>query len=270
MKLSEATKILLGACVPSARYDAKQIFEHIGGYSQLEMTVSDVCTEDSEVIDAVMRRAEREPLQYIIGKVYFYNEEYEVNENCLIPRSDTEILVDYAVKNIPHGARFLDLCTGSGCVGISVLKNTSCTTAILADISERALALCKRNAEHNGISEERYAAVCTNVLEEKIDGEVYAVLSNPPYIPEAEYLTLEKEIFHEPREAFVADREGLEFYERLTPTYRNSLLPGGFIAYEIGASQADPLIKIAEQNGMSCEILRDLSGHDRVAVLRIK
>ena len=261
---------MLSAGVSAARYDAKQIFEHIGGYSQVEMTLSDVDTDKPEVTDAVTRRAKREPLQYIIGKVYFYNEEYEVNEGCLIPRSDTEILVEYAVKNLPSGARFFDLCTGSGCIGISVLKNTVATTAVLADISDRALEICNRNAERNGIEKERYTAVCTDVLDGKIDGEVYAVLSNPPYIPEGEYLTLEREIFHEPRGAFVADREGLEFYERLTPAYRNSLLPGGFIAYEIGASQAAALMKIAEENGMSCEIVRDLSGHDRVAVLRVK
>ena len=270
MKLSEATRILLSAGVPSARYDAKQIFEHIGGCTQLEMTLGDVETDKPEVIDAVTRRAQREPLQYLIGKVYFYNEEYEVNEGCLIPRSDTEILVEYAVKNLPCGVRFLDLCTGSGCVGISVLKNTDSTTAVLADISERALKICNLNAERNGISKERYTAVCKNVLESKIDGEVFAVLSNPPYIPEGEYLALEREIFYEPRGAFVADRDGLEFYERLTPMYRESLSPGGFIAYEIGASQAEALVKIAEQNGMSCEIIRDLSGHDRVAVLKVK
>ena len=111
MKLSEACRILTEAGVPESTFDAREIFSELGGFSRLDLTLCDVETNDTRVTDAIMRRAAREPLAYVLGYAYFYRERYEVNENCLVPRSDTEILVDYAVKHIPSGAHFADLCT---------------------------------------------------------------------------------------------------------------------------------------------------------------
>lgn len=220
-----------------------------------------------ELAAAVKRRAERYPLQYIIGKVAFFREEYFVDENCLIPRADTELLVEYAVGHLPRGARFIDLCTGSGCVAVSTLKNTKETTAVLADISEGALKLARRNAEHNGVLD-RVDIRQINVLSEIPEGEFFAVLSNPPYVADAVYEELEGEIFHEPRIAFVGGDDGGDFYRALTPIYKEKIKDGGFIAYEIGYDQADLLCKIAEECAMTCEIIKDLGGNDRVAVMR--
>ena len=269
MKLSDAIKILSEAGIDSARHDAKAIFSELGGISQASLMIGDAECGSESVSRAVMMRAERIPLQYILGKCAFYREEYFVNENCLIPRADTEILVDFAVRHIPECESFVDLCTGSGCVGISVLKNTVGTRGTLVDISDGALLLAKKNAEHNGVLE-RADIMRLDVMRDVPEGSFYAVLSNPPYVAESVYGELEREIFFEPKMAFVGGADGGDFYRHLTPIYKEKIKKGGFIAYEIGYDQADMLRGIAEECSMSCEIIRDLSGNDRVAVLRYK
>lgn len=266
MKLSEAAKILRSAGIESAAYEARELFSHFGGFERAQLRVTDAECDSEELIRAVNRRAEREPLQYIIGKVGFYREEYKTDSRALIPRADTELLVDYAVEHLPGGARFLDLCTGTGCVGISVLCNTENTSAVLADISEGALSLAAENTELLGVSD-RAELIRRDVTESAVEGEFFAVLSNPPYIARSVYEGLESEIFHEPKIAFVGGEDGGEFYRILTPMYKNRIAEGGFIAFEIGYDQADLLREIAAREGMSCEILRDLGGNDRVAVL---
>ena len=211
MKLSEACEILKQAGIDNAHHDAIEIFSEIGGISRTSMLISNVESCDERVIAAIQKRANREPLQYLIGKAYFYNEVYEVNENVLIPRPDTEILVEYATKNIPHGARFIDLCTGSGCVGISTLKNTMETTALLVDISEAALNVAGRNTELNGVAE-RAELIQSDVMKSIVDGEFFAVLSNPPYVKNSVYNELDKEIFCEPSIAFLGGDDGCDFY----------------------------------------------------------
>lgn len=265
MKLKEAIERLREAGIESADYDARELFRlyHNG------MVMLNTECESPELLSAIERRAGREPLQYIIGEVGFYRESYIVSPDCLIPRADTEILVDYAVKNIPEGALFLDLCTGSGCVAISTLKNTKNTRAIAVDISAGALNVAKKNAIKNGVGE-RIDFRLADLTREVIDLPVFAVLSNPPYVTDSAYESLEKEIYHEPREAFVGGADGGDFYRRFTPIYKNYIAEDGFIAYEIGYDQADMLRQIAVDCGMSCEILKDLSGNDRVAVLRMQ
>lgn len=263
MTLSEAIKILSDAGVDSAAYDARELFKL---YCPEPVMMNTLC-DDPSLILAVERRAKREPLQYIVGSVGFYREEYRVTPDCLIPRADTETLVDYAVKNLPEGAHFIDLCTGSGCVAVSTLKNTKSTTALAVDISSAALAIARENAERNGVSG-RIEFLLADVLCEAACGEVFAVLANPPYVADEAYERLEGEIFHEPKIAFVGGRDGGDFYRALTPIYKDKIHENGFIAYEIGYDQAEMIKSIAKENGMSCEIIKDLSGNDRVAVLR--
>ena len=264
--LREATRLLDEAGVPSPDYDARELFRVFGGLNSGLLT-QNTESDSAELKEALNRRAKREPLQYIIGSVGFYREEYKVTPDCLIPRSDTEILVDYAVKNIPAGERFADLCCGSGCIGISTLKNTEDTTCDSYDVSDGALALTRENAELNGVAD-RLTARKKDLLQEDIGGEYFAILSNPPYIPREVYKGLDKEIFSEPEIAFVGGEDGLVFYEALTKKCRNSIKTGGFIAYEIGYDQAVSLKAIAEKNGFDCQIIKDYSGLDRVAVLR--
>lgn len=268
MTLKEATDLLREAGIDSPEYDARQLFLTFSELHSTEITLHASC-DTPNLTDALKRRAAREPLQYIIGSVGFYREEYEVTPDCLIPRSDTEILVDYAVNHIPVGENFADLCSGSGCIGISTLANTKDTTCLSVDISNAALALTEKNAARNRVAE-RLTAKCADLLAENIDlGEkFFAILSNPPYIPEEVYLQLEKEIFHEPKIAFVGADDGMKFYKVITPLALAHLKEGGFIAFEIGYDQAEKIRAIAVENACTCEIIKDYSGNDRVAVLK--
>lgn len=269
MTLSEATKILSDAGIKTAREEARTLFSHFDKTPSYKLIAENPKTENSELIDAINRRAKREPLQYIIGEVGFYKETYKVTPDCLIPREDTEILVDYAVKNLPCGAEFADLCTGSGCIAISVLKNTSQTTAHAIDISDKALEIAKENAEINCVRE-RISFEKLDVIRElpKQKKLFNAILSNPPYVTNSAYLELEYEIYREPKCAFVGGEDGGDFYRAITKNYSKLLSEGGFIAYEIGYDQAELISDIAKQNGFSAEIISDLSGNPRVAVLR--
>ena len=269
MTYKEAVKILKCAGIGSADFDARELFCHFGGFNRSEIFLSNPECDNAELISAVERRAAREPLQYIIGEVEFYRESYLVSPDCLIPRADTEILVDYAVRNLPEGASFMDLCTGSGCIAISTLKNTKNTYCIAADIDGGALAIAAENAHRNGVEGRIHLRRC-DLMTEVVDEPVYAVLSNPPYVRDAVYGELEGEIFAEPRHAFVGGEDGGDFYRHLTPIYKNFIAKDGFIAYEIGYDQADMLREIAAECGMTCEILKDLGGRDRVAALRLK
>lgn len=267
MKLSELTRRLKESGIENARAESRLLFELFGKIRREELIFGDAESDSEELTLAAERRAKREPLQYILGSVGFYREEYEVTPDCLIPRQDTEILVDTAVKLIPDGERFLDICTGSGCVAISTLCNTKNTHATAIDISGGALNVARRNAEKNGVAN-RVEFIEADATSYKPDGEFFAVISNPPYVTEDEYGSLEAEIFYEPKIAFVGGKDGLDFYRRLTELYCDSIKDGGFIAYEIGFEEAEGLRGIAKSNGMRCEIIADLSGNPRVALLR--
>jgi len=267
MTLRDAIKILSDAGIESAAYDARELFSAVGGMSRAELVSPSAESDSAELARAVRRRAEREPLQYIIGEVGFYRETYTVSPACLIPRADTELLVDYAVKHIPSGERFVDLCTGSGCVAVSTLNNTHGTHAIAVDISAEALGLARLNAERNGVSE-RLTLFERDALGEPVTDRCFAVLSNPPYVTEAAYRELMPEIYFEPKIAFVGGEDGLDFYKRITRVYRDVISDSGFIAFEIGYDQGAALRELASALSMSAEIIKDYSGNDRVAVLK--
>jgi release factor glutamine methyltransferase len=266
MTLKEATARLTAAGIDDGRAEARRIFRHFGGFADYELLSPTLECNSEALYKAIERREKREPLQYIIGEVDFYRESYKVTPDCLIPRSDTEILVDYAVKNLPEGAKILDLCTGSGCVGLSVINNLKGATAVLADISEKALEVARENAARLGLSD-RVTFISCDATQSQIDGEFDALLSNPPYVSDGAYCELEAEIYFEPRLAFVGGIDGGDLYRAITPLYKK-IAEEGFIAYEIGYDQANLITKIAEKSNLSAEIISDLSGNARVAVLR--
>ena len=267
MKLSEAIKILTEAGVENPSHDARELFRKIAGCKDYELFSPTVCSDSPELQDAIKRRSEREPLQYILGEVDFYRETYKVTPDCLIPRQETELLVDYAVKNIPERKNFLDLCTGSGCIAISTLRNTKHVYAIAVDLSDAALRIAMENAKKNGVSD-RVSFICHDVLKETVTDSVFAVISNPPYVTEAAYSSLEPEIYKEPQMAFVAGDDGLIFYRTIVSLYKDKIEKGGFFAFEIGYDQGESLREIARNNELSAEIIKDYSGLDRIAILK--
>ncbi len=270
MKLSAIIKRLCDGGIDNARGEALMLFEHYSGISKEKLLFSDPECDAPELKIAIERRLFREPLQYILGYAYFYNEKYKVTPDCLIPRSDTEILVELATGLIPDGESFFDLCCGSGCIAISTLKNTKDTRAFALDISEGAIDIAKDNARDNGVLD-RIEFITADVLCYETDKVVFAVLSNPPYVTSEEYLSLDKELYFEPKSALVGFGEGgCGFYEKIVSLYKRKIKKGGFIALEIGYLQADLVCKIAEENNMNCEVVRDYNGQDRVLILRNK
>ena len=271
MRLNEAIDRLARAGVDNPRYDARELFLAALGLERSTFITPFEEYHSERLSEYIERREKREPLQYIIGEVCFYREEYTVTPDVLIPRSDTEILVDYAVKNIPEGQKFMDLCTGSGCIAVSVLKNTKNTRATAVDISKKALLVAEKNALKNGVLDRLDTVEC-DLLNDEIPtcGEVYAILSNPPYVTEDEYKELAPEIYSEPKCAFVGGYDGMIFYERLLPRALSVICDGGFIAFEIGYMQGDAICALAERYSASAEIIKDYSGNDRVLVIRKK
>ena len=268
MTYDEAVSLLSAAGIYSACDEAEELFCTFGGYGRSTFHLMYRVESDSpRLIEAVHRRAKREPLQYILGRAYFYRECYKVTPDCLIPRFDTENLVDYVVKNLPDGGEFIDLCTGSGCIALSVLNNTKNTRAIALDISEGALSVARENAESLELCD-RVEFIQGDALSQPVGGMIDALLSNPPYVTEEAYRTLDPEIYFEPEAAFVGGVDGGDFYRRITPMYKDRLKEGGFIAYEIGYDQEELIRAVAADNAMTCQIIKDLSGHPRVAVLK--
>ncbi len=269
MKLSEATDILRKAGIEDPRAEARLLFTEIGGIPEYKTVGADPEVNSPILTDAVRRREKREPMGYILGSVGFYHESYFVTPDTLIPRSDTEALVEYAVSKLGAGDVFLDLCTGSGCIAISVLKNTFGTTAVAVDISEKALRVAAKNSDRNGVSD-RLTLLYSDVTAEPdptLPHKVNAILANPPYVTVEEYGELEKEIYFEPKSAFVGGDDGGDFYRAITSKYKGLLADGGFIAYEIGYRQAELIRAIAESENMSCRIIHDLGANPRVAIL---
>ncbi len=270
MTLNEAVRRLWGAGIESAEYDARELFIFALGLPR-SLPIDRKKDYISDRLDlAIEERVARKPLQYILGTAGFFREEYIVNESVLIPRYDTETLVEYAVKNIPAGESFADICCGCGCIAISTLKNTAGTTATAFDISAAALAVAKLNAQRLLVSDRLTLLECDIMSYEPRTEQFFAVLSNPPYVSSSAYDSLEPEIFAEPKIAHVGGSDGGDFYRALVPIAKRMIKPDGFAAFEIGYDQRELLASLAIENGMLVEFLRDLGGNDRVAVMRKK
>lgn len=257
-----------GIDTPSA--EAALLLSHFCGVSHASLMADPDREWKSDALeDAVRRRIERQPLQYILGEWSFFEETYTVSPHCLIPRADTEILVEHAIRALPHGAHFADLCTGSGCIAISTLAHRPDCKALAVDLFPETLALARHNAERNGVAD-RLKFQQADVLDPHIpDAEAPfdAILSNPPYIPSTTVDTLDPELAFEPRAALDGGEDGLIFYRAIVKNFAQHLTPKGFILFEIGYDQEQALKTIAASCGFVCSVERDLAGNPRVARL---
>lgn len=252
-------------------YEARVFVET---YTNLKISylISDPqATIDSEALEtALKKREKRIPLQYIIGQWDFYRQTYYVDESCLIPRSDTEILVEKAIELLPKGAFFADLCTGSGCIAVSTLCEREDTSALMVDKFENTLDTAIKNARYNKVIN-RVRPMLFDVLceEEKLDGLSFdAILSNPPYIRPEVIETLSPEVKKEPYAALYGGEDGMIFYRKIVASYSAFLKKDGFFLFEIGYDQASDITKIALEHGFKCEIIKDYGGNDRIAYLK--
>lgn len=268
MTYAEITAVLAAAGVDSPDYDAGRLIEHFCGVEpSLLRFAPDRDFAQPALADAVARRAAREPLQYILGQWDFWRQTYRVAPGCLIPRADTELLVEYAARHLPPGGRLLDLCTGSGCIAISTLAERPDCTGDAVDFYAVPVALAAENAVRNGV-DGRLTVRRGDVLRgEGAEGAYACILSNPPYIVRAVIPTLAPELGHEPATALDGGDDGLIFYRAIMAHYRRYLAAGGCFIFEIGYDQAGALRALADGAGMACTIHRDLGGCDRMAVL---
>ncbi len=211
----------------------------------------------------IKKRAERVPLQYITGKQEFMGLTFLVNSNVLIPRQDTETLVEEALKVVKSGMKVMDMCTGSGCVLISILKNAHGAQGFGYDISKQAINVAKENAKLNEVPAvfER-----SNLFEEAADEKFDVIVSNPPYIRSDEIAGLMPEVADfEPHEALDGGEDGLYFYREIAEHCSDYLNPGGHLLLEIGYDQGDAVSALLREAGFQdvC-VIKDLARNDRV------
>ena len=266
MTYSNICEVLKGAGIDSYATDARVLIEEIcGGFSPERDYGSE------ELARAVEKRCQRYPLQYIIGKWWFCRCEFFVDENCLVPRPDTELIVETARDMLPSGAHFADLCTGSGCIAVAALELRPDTRADAVELYPRTLELAIKNAEHNSVAS-RFCGILGDVLcaDTLGDKKYSAIISNPPYIRSEVIPTLEKEVLSEPSAALDGGEDGLMFYRAILGNFEKNLADDGFFLFEIGYDQREALLSMAKERGFDCQIRRDLGGCDRAAILRRK
>jgi len=253
--------------VPNARLDAEHILAHVLGLPRLELYLryaQPLNPAEREAIRAlVVRRANREPLQYILGEVEFLDCRLKVDRRALIPRPETEFLTQRVLDERGHAGAALDMCTGSGAIAVALARRIPRVTAV--DISAEALVLAAENAARNGVRVE----LLQGDLFAPVRGEFEVIVSNPPYVPEEEFDNLAPEItMYEPKLALTAEEHGLAVYRRILCEAPAHLAAGGRLYLEIGHDQAEPLRRLAEQAGWTVlDAARDLAGFQRYMVL---
>lgn len=268
MTYNEICMALAEAEIENNRGEASMLICHFCNINQAELLLRrDEDFDSPELEDAVVKRCSHYPLQYILGFWDFCNESYRVTENTLIPRQDTEKLVELATKLLPENARFIDLCTGSGCVAISTLAARRDLRAVAVDLFEETLAIARENAERNSVGE-RVGFIAADVLNPDFMSELGKfdfILSNPPYIETQHVGLLDEELSYEPRAALDGGDDGLDFYRVIISSYGKYLSEGGKMLLEIGCDQAKSVASICASNGYKCEVFKDYGGNDRVA-----
>ncbi len=221
--------------------------------------------------EAVKKRSQRIPLEYILGYTEFMGLVFEVDENVLIPRQDTELLVETALPLCAE-KRVLDLCTGSGCIGLSIAVNGTPNEVILSDISEKALETAEKNLlrlqrEYGRLlhTKQGISMICGD-LWDPVQGTYDVIVSNPPYIETGVIPELMPEVRDfEPKSALDGGEEGMDFYQRIAESASEYLNRGGRLCLEIGYNQGESVRALMERHGFSdVRISKDLVGHDRV------
>lgn len=262
-------KRLLEAGIEEAALDARLLLEQICGTERNTLLVHGdravSAQEQRDYEEAIDRRSQRIPLQQITGSQEFMGLTYQVNEHVLVPRQDTEILVEEVLRELMDGMRILDLCTGSGCILISLLHYSNGCEGVGTDISTDALAVARRNAAELLGTDKRYFFGESDLFEQ-VEGRYDIIVSNPPYICHSEIENLMPEVRdHEPALALDGGEDGLDYYRRIaaeSPAYLNG---GGRLYLEIGYDQGDAVQKLLLDRGFrEVNVVQDYAGLDRV------
>ncbi|MBS7340086.1 MAG: peptide chain release factor N(5)-glutamine methyltransferase [Lachnospiraceae bacterium] len=257
---------LAAAGIEEAKLDARLLLEELCGTDRNDLLVHGdrPVTEQQEnsYVNYIELRSRHIPLQHITGYQEFMGLRFKVTPDVLIPRQDTETLVEEVLKNLHDGMRILDLCTGSGCILLSLLRYSNDCVGIGADLSKKALKVAEENAGSLGLT----AEFVQGDLFEPVTGKFEIIVSNPPYIPSNVIPTLMEEVReHDPLMALDGKEDGLYFYREITGKASEYLYPGGMLFLEIGCEQAGAVTELMKNAGYrDVTVCKDLAGLDRV------
>ena len=224
---------------------------------------------EKRVRDLVERHLAGEPVAYLIGEWEFYGLPLDISRDVLIPRPDTEVLVEQALEYIkPLGeCRVLDLCAGSGCIGLAVAAQAERARVVLGEYSDAALKICRQNVRRNGLTG-RVVPMHVDAREkpDRSLGEFQCIVSNPPYIPRADLAGLDVSVRdYEPHLALDGGEDGLDFYRSIVEKWTDALTPGGRLYFEVGVGQADSVLRIMRAKGFGdIQVVKDLQDIPRV------
>lgn len=270
MNLGEAFEFgktqLAAAGIEDASVDAWYLLEYVTGYDRMTyfLKVLEPLTKEQEeqYCEYISVRKSHVPLQHITGVQEFMGLEFCVNEHVLVPRQDTEVLVEYVLKVLEPGMSVLDMCTGSGCILISLLKMREEVSGTGVDISEDALKVAAKNRDKIGVD----ASLVQSDMFENVSGTYDVIVSNPPYIRTSVIEELEEEVkLHDPFIALDGKEDGLYFYRKIVEKSPEFLKNGGKLYFEIGHDQGEDVKKLMEESGFSkVSVKKDLAGLDRV------
>ena len=268
--LENGTETLKRAGITEAKLDARLLLEYVCEtdhstlYAHPDREVTEA--EEQKYNELLLRREKREPVAYILGKWEFMGLSFNVSKDVLIPEQDTEVLVEEALRYCEDKMRILDLCTGSGCIALSLLNYTNETHAVCTDISKAALKVAKENADSLGFGD-RAEFIETDLFPDKTIGKFDVIVSNPPYIATEVIKTLAPEVKdYEPNLALDGSKDGLEFYRRIVNGAGEYLFSSGYLIMEIGYDQAEAVKALLTENGKyhDIEVIKDYAGNDRV------
>lgn len=253
----------------TARLDAELLMAHALGASRSDMLLRHMTDDEpASFAPLINRRKSREPVAYITGNQEFYGREFAVAPGVLIPRPDSEVLIDTALELCPDPARILDLGTGSGALLLTLLSECPKAAGVAIDASQAAIEIARSNAGRLGITLYKLFKRDWRVPGWSSDlGQFDLIVCNPPYVEEAAALEPDVRLF-EPAGALFAGPEGLDDYRILIPQMRTFMAKGAHVLFEIGFEQSEAVMQIAKDNGFEAELRRDLAGRPRCVVLR--
>ncbi len=262
-----------GAGLPNPTMEARELVCCASGKSREELSRDGRLYVPEAVERQVRRLAQRhldgEPVAYLIGEWEFYGLPLDISESVLIPRPDTEVLVDRALAYLKTAGdvRVLDLCAGSGCIGLALAKHTPAARVVLGELDEGALRICRQNIRRNDLTG-RVVVLQMDARERPPAhlGEFDAIVSNPPYIPDGDIAGLDRSVReYEPHMALRGGEDGLDFYRAITKNWTAALRIGGRLLFEVGIGQADEVLRIMRSAGFGdLEVTPDLQGIPRV------
>lgn len=256
------TMLKLGG-VEDTAFEAKEIFRETTG--KLPIITDEITQEQlGEMLTMAKKRTDGVPLQYLFGKWEFYGLPFYVGEGVLIPRPETEILVEKAIEKLKNGGRMLDLCSGTGCIAISAAKNTTAEVWAV-ELHEKAFSYLEKNIALNNV---KISAVNGDALNGAVIPDLMfdIITANPPYLTKTEMNELQREVRYEPETALFGGEDGLDFYRELIPIWSKRLNANGILAFEVGDNQAEAVQKLMTQAGLKTEIVQDLQGIGRVVI----